>query len=563
MAAVGLSWNDCKMKCPSDIFPACHNSADSVTVSGPVESIASFVQQLKSQNIFAKVVNSNGFAFHSKYIASAGEKLRLVLEKIIPCPKKRSSRWISSSISSENQHTSLAEFSSPAYHVNNLLSPVLFAETLSHIPHNSIAIEISPHCLMTAILRRSLPSTVTKLNLQNENYKDNLEYFFLNIGKMYNAGAQPKIEHLYPSINYPVSRGTPMINSFIEWDHSTNWKVAKFNKKSNRSGQTIIEVNLSKLNDAHIAGHVIGGRIMYPASGYLVSVWKVFANMCNKDFQQMPVVMENVIIHEATIIPKNGSVKFSVSILNATGKFVICDGDNVKVTGQIRASANIEMETIKISNPIVSDELVFNSADVYKEFSFFGLEYSGDYKGILKSDYSPTVGKLKWIGNWISFIDTIFQFHGFGNKSRILTVPTGMKKIVLNPELHKTMTKNIVIDDGIDVYYYPTLKVIKSGGIEMKGIKTSFAPKNQQIRNEPKYERYTFVPYKNIKPLDNDPEIAKCHALTVLLQIALENLEDGLIRGAEVVNQRSVKELLSPIVVDILMSEPRVSVSNL
>lgn len=33
MAAVGLSWEECKTKCPADIIPACHNSADSATVS--------------------------------------------------------------------------------------------------------------------------------------------------------------------------------------------------------------------------------------------------------------------------------------------------------------------------------------------------------------------------------------------------------------------------------------------------------------------------------------------------------------------------------------------------
>lgn len=32
MAAVGLSWDDATRRCPPDVFPACHNAADSVTV---------------------------------------------------------------------------------------------------------------------------------------------------------------------------------------------------------------------------------------------------------------------------------------------------------------------------------------------------------------------------------------------------------------------------------------------------------------------------------------------------------------------------------------------------
>jgi fatty acid synthase, animal type len=33
MAAVGLSWEECKKRLPADVLPACHNSGDSVTVS--------------------------------------------------------------------------------------------------------------------------------------------------------------------------------------------------------------------------------------------------------------------------------------------------------------------------------------------------------------------------------------------------------------------------------------------------------------------------------------------------------------------------------------------------
>lgn len=52
-----------------------------------------------------------------------------------------------------------------------------------------------------------------------------------NYFRMYNAGLQPKIKNLYPPVSYPVSRGTPMIQSLIEWDHSIKWAVADFTQK--------------------------------------------------------------------------------------------------------------------------------------------------------------------------------------------------------------------------------------------------------------------------------------------------------------------------------------------
>lgn len=61
---------------------ACHNSKDSVTVSGPPASISAFVKSLHAEGIFAKEVKSSGFAFHSKYIADAAPKLRSSLERV-------------------------------------------------------------------------------------------------------------------------------------------------------------------------------------------------------------------------------------------------------------------------------------------------------------------------------------------------------------------------------------------------------------------------------------------------------------------------------------------------
>lgn len=47
MAAVGLGYEDVKDMCPPDIEVACHNSADSSTISGPAESMKEFVAKLQ------------------------------------------------------------------------------------------------------------------------------------------------------------------------------------------------------------------------------------------------------------------------------------------------------------------------------------------------------------------------------------------------------------------------------------------------------------------------------------------------------------------------------------
>lgn len=111
MAAVGLSWESCAARCPAELVPACHNSADNVTVSGPVEAVERFAADLTAEGIFARRVNSSGFAFHSKYIAAAAPMLRRSLERIIPEPKPRSRSWISTSLPKDQWNSDLGEYS--------------------------------------------------------------------------------------------------------------------------------------------------------------------------------------------------------------------------------------------------------------------------------------------------------------------------------------------------------------------------------------------------------------------------------------------------------------------
>lgn len=79
----GLSWEETKARVPPEIFPACHNSSDSVTISGPPESMSKFVKSLQAEGIFAKEVASSGYAFHSQYVSNAAPKLRESLERVI------------------------------------------------------------------------------------------------------------------------------------------------------------------------------------------------------------------------------------------------------------------------------------------------------------------------------------------------------------------------------------------------------------------------------------------------------------------------------------------------
>jgi len=104
---------------------------------------------------------------------------------------------------------------SSAEYYTNVLNPVLFEEMARMIPKDVVTIEIAPHGLLQAILRQTLGAGVTNIALIQRDHRDNVEVILQSIGKLYNTGLQPNIASLYPSVEYPVSCGTPMISPSI------------------------------------------------------------------------------------------------------------------------------------------------------------------------------------------------------------------------------------------------------------------------------------------------------------------------------------------------------------
>jgi len=77
-----MTWEEARRRCPEGVIPACHNSSDNVTVSGPADSVASFVTELQNEGVFAKAVNSGGVAFHSSYMSLAAPAFKRRLEQV-------------------------------------------------------------------------------------------------------------------------------------------------------------------------------------------------------------------------------------------------------------------------------------------------------------------------------------------------------------------------------------------------------------------------------------------------------------------------------------------------
>ncbi|XP_049273436.1 fatty acid synthase-like [Rhipicephalus sanguineus] len=499
MAAMGLTWEEAVSRCPDGIVPACHNAEDSVTVSGPAEAVAKMVAELKAGDVFAREVDSLGVAFHSPYIASIGPPLKKRLEEVVPDPKLRTERWVSSSVPQCRWHEPDAIFSSAEYHVNNLLSTVLFSEALEHVPRDAILVEIAPHCLLLPVLRRALGSDASCLGLMKKNV-DNLAFFLNTLGKLHTLGVQLDLTSLYPTVTWPVPRGTPSISHLVSWDHTEKWTVVKWSDfpGSSQMSEEVVEVDLeANEGDAYLAGHQLDGRVLFPATGYMVLAWKSLTKRSGKPFHQVPVVFEDVTFHRATILPKEGPVKFLVNVMRASGEFEVCEGGVLVASGRIRVAE--EGDNFSDPEPPLCPSVKslaicqLNSEDIYKEFRLRGFQYSGRFQGIVEADLDNNRGKLKWEDNWVTFIDNMLQFSILNDTQRTFKMPVQIRSCLVDPAVHAKCVDK-ACDAGVPIVYDEYLKTCRAGGVVIRGVKTTVAPR-RSAQLTPQLEEYKFVPY--------------------------------------------------------------------
>ncbi|XP_047538483.1 fatty acid synthase [Vanessa atalanta] len=561
MAAVGLGYNDIKTIIPPEIEVACHNGPDSSTISGPADKMKAFVAKLVAQGVFAKEVPCSNIAYHSRYIAEAGPKLLKYLKQVIPSPKPRSERWLSTSVQQALWKDPKAEMSSAEYHTNNLLSPVLFEETARLIPANAITIEIAPHGLLQAILRRSLKKDVINIPLTERKHEDNVQVLLTALGKLYEAGLNPRLANIYPTIKFPVSQGTPMLSHLVEWEHSEDWYVTSYKAQEKmKSGERTVRMSIVDEDSEYMVGHVIDGRNLYPATGYIVMVWETLGMMMGELFTEVSVVLENVRFQRATNIPKDGNLEFVVMIQKGSGNFEIVESGASIVTGRIYAKKNVGQDyrvlpfEPEVTGPNVKHLL---TKDFYKELRLRGYQYSGLFRGIIGCNVEGTRGRLAWVNNWVAFMDCMLQMKIIGQDTRGLFVPTRIEKLSIDANMHYDALSKTNPDSSrqsFEIRVYHDVDVIRAGGVEIRGLHAT--PISRKIPlGVPVLEKNVFIPNFGKSKMKIE-DILRSN-----VQLILENMQTYKVKSIEIVDDEYKNNGWEPIlekVADVLGDLPLV-----
>jgi fatty acid synthase, animal type len=83
--------------------------------------------------------------------------------------------------------------------------------------------------------------------------------FQKNVCRIFQNGVDFDVAKLYPPVDYPVARGTPMISPLIKWDHSQELFVPTFFYSEWYDNKNEIVYNSEKEFN-YIHGHVIDGN---------------------------------------------------------------------------------------------------------------------------------------------------------------------------------------------------------------------------------------------------------------------------------------------------------------
>ncbi|XP_054157438.1 fatty acid synthase-like [Oppia nitens] len=462
------------------------------------------------------------------------ESLLQSLNSIIITTKySKSGKWIRNTANNLNDLTS--NKIDGKFFIDSLLSPTLMQTTLAYVDKNAIIVEISPDAMFGSELPTIGPN-FTYIPLMGQNLSTNISKTLLkSFGLLYAQGVNLNIEKLYPSITAPVSTGTRILSSLIKWDHSKSYRLTKFpdyfNFLSSKEDESYT-IDFMDQNDQYIADHCIDGKILVPATGYLLFAWKSLAFYKKIDYKKFPVEFRDVQILRATPIQKGGKVKLYVNLDPLTGRFDIIDSGTLVATGTVCEIQHNQLQYGSIINEIKSMDknqdnnvILMKTKDIYKKLRICGYNYGKQFQCIRESreiDDLYVVAQIAWMDNWVTFTDCALQTSILGMKSKQLLVPVTIELLRCDP----FVLFNNKSQSEVEVIYDPYLNISVTNGLEIRGVKAS--PLQRNIKSQkPALRTYEFESFNGEYIYETQSSYLKYRQLCDELAVKIMKKEMG------------------------------------
>lgn len=229
----------------------------------------------------------------------------------------------------------------------------------------------------------------------------------------------------------------------------------------------------------------------------------------------LKVVFEDVKFMRATSLQKNQDIIVTIAIHRASGRFEIIEGKSAIAQGCIKLGEGVEMSEISVAE--IQNAIILQQPDFYKEMRLRGYYHRGLFRAVTEIRDDGLEGKIKWNADWTTFMDCLIQFQVLLKDTRMLILPTSVRKMVIDPKLHLQIVNKSKGDETIfDVKACPYLNIVKAGGVEIHGFEGSLVNRRRPP-SDPVLEVHKFVSHCPT------PVLSKADMAKVCVQLALEN----------------------------------------
>lgn len=343
MIAVGIGPEEAsrlvdELSCNSAVVVACHNSPNSTTLSGDRESVERLKEFFDEKKIFARMLKTNGKAYHSHHMKDVAARYMEFLEKE-PSLISNALAKVPMFSTVRTEKLNYTEGRIPgSYWVDNLTNPVLFDQgvqsMLNEMPEINLLVEVGPHSALSGPIRQICQA----INKKGVGYLPTLkrkehdgDQMLRLAGSLWirnadiDIAAVTQVEKLLDNGSIDVRTGSLLVDlptyhwtypkhSFAESRTSREQRAMKEPRHDilgrRVAGTSALEFlwrNILRQKDIPwITHHRLGGEVMLPATGYLALAIEAITqvNMESRDpIEIHSYTMRDVAITSAIVVP--------------------------------------------------------------------------------------------------------------------------------------------------------------------------------------------------------------------------------------------------------------------
>lgn len=468
----------------STIAISCLNGPESVTLSGNQLEMELLINWLADRQLHYVLIESS-VALHNEQIMTSEihSRLRKSLAEILNdgdenksdeedtrSKSSSASNWISTLVQAGGlENVSLTEYFAASMCLKvHFLGGALEKLVRGDI-QNSICLELGSSGIFEAQLRLMVNNNIKKRSEmtcgKNFSYvkamkrdtkpEQQVATLLTSIGSLYQMGVSMSLREIYPEMNQIrcVGRQTPSLSSLFNWNHEKEHFVPRYPIQfSKSSAKCEIPFDVLQERDKYLLGHCVEGRCLFPATGYLFLIWRIFSftkrkiyDACfqNVESQLVPIEFRQVKLMRAVILG-NKVTQFYMHFEETTGRFEIKEGGTVVVEGW--AQSPLENPKGLLYESSVRDRIQaenlkaeLNKDDIYKQFRVSGYDYGNTFQNIVEASGDGRYCRVKFNGHFVALTDSILQSIFLAvtqyAPSGGLFLPTGFDYIRFQPDI--------------------------------------------------------------------------------------------------------------------------------